>query len=240
MRQPRWNIDEVLLAVNTYFEIGDTRNIIPDNPLVIELSQTLRALPIHKNKDNIFRNTAGVEMILKNIATLDTNSHSSMRSFTNLQKNVYLHYINEKNKLRGIVIALKSCVPLLFEYYNPIERSTQVFMAGNILYLYHLYLENMTKISKLVKDNYAKREKGRCLCCEIELSNCYGELGYKLLELHYAEPITNYHNGMKVLAGKFVPLCPACHKLAHSDPDLLEISNLKNTIKVGGKLDVSI
>lgn len=240
MRQPRWNIYELLLAVNTYFEIGDAKKINPDNPLVIELSQTLRALPIHKDKDDVFRNITGVYMRLLNIASLDVNFKHYLKNISKLLRKIFLYYINKETKLKNIVSAIISCLPLPFEYYNPLEKSAQTFMAGNILYLYHLYLENMTKISKLVKDNYAKREKGRCLCCEIELSNYYGELGYKLLELHYTEPITNYHNGMEVLAGKFVPLCPACHKLAHSDPDLLEISNLKNTIKVGGSLDVSI
>jgi len=65
MRQPNWTVDEVIIAVDTYFEIGDVKDINSNNPLVIELSELLKALPIHKNKDNTFRNVAGIEMNLK-------------------------------------------------------------------------------------------------------------------------------------------------------------------------------
>lgn len=58
MRQPKWNIDEVLLAVDTYLEIQDTRKITPDNPKVIELSEILKSFPTHKNKNETFRNIA--------------------------------------------------------------------------------------------------------------------------------------------------------------------------------------
>jgi len=82
MRQPKWTLDEVILAVNAYFEIGDVRKVTLDNPLVIELSKLLRALSIHKNTGAIFRNVAGVQTILKNIATLDKNAEYHLGAAT--------------------------------------------------------------------------------------------------------------------------------------------------------------
>lgn len=82
MRQPNWTVDEVIIAIDTYFEISDVRDINANNPLVIELSELLKSLPIHKNKDSTFRNIAGVEMNLKCIVLLDENAKYSMRPRT--------------------------------------------------------------------------------------------------------------------------------------------------------------
>lgn len=238
MRQPKWTIDEVILAVNTYFEIGDVRKITLDNPLVIELSELLRSLPIHKNKDSIFRNVAGVRMILFSIAALDDNAKYHLKTATQLQKKVYFFYSDKKFYLKELVSAIKACLPMPFDYYNPLDSYN--FMAGNILYLYHLYLENKTKAAAIIKEDFYNRRKSKCTCCGIDLSICFNEKGCELLEQHYTEKIINYHNGMDILPGKFAALCPVCHKLAHSSPDLFQLPNLKNAVKVGGKPHVQL
>jgi len=107
MRQPNWTVDEVIIAVDTYFEIGDVKDINSNNPLVIELSELLKALPIHKNKDNTFRNVAGIEMNLKCIASLDENAKYSMRITTILQREVYNYYREKKMYLHKLLMLLK-------------------------------------------------------------------------------------------------------------------------------------
>jgi len=233
MRQPNWTVNEVIIAVDTYFEIGDVKDINSNNPLVIELSELLKALPIHKNKDNTFRNVASIEMNLKCIASLDENAKYSMRTTTILQGEVYNYYREKKMYLHKIANAIKACLPLPFDYYEPLDSHN--LMMGNILYLYHLYLENKTKTSRTLTEDFYNRRKSNCACCGIDLSLFFGEKGFELIEQHYTEEIINYHNNMDILPGKFTALCPACHKLAHSSPDLFQLSNLKNIVKDRGK-----
>jgi len=38
LRQSKWTIDEVILAVDVYFKIEDKKDITKNNPLIIELS----------------------------------------------------------------------------------------------------------------------------------------------------------------------------------------------------------
>jgi len=108
-------------------------------------------------------------------------------------------------------------------------------MMGNILYLYHLYLENKTKTSRTLTEDFYNRRKSNCACCGVDLCLFFGGKGFELIEQHYTEEVINYHNNMDILPGKFTALCPACHKLAHSSPDLFQLSNLKNIVKDRGK-----
>ena len=95
IKQPNWTIDESLLAIDTYFQIGDVRKITTTNPLVIELSNILRDLTIHKEKDEIFRNFIGIELTLKSIASLDKKAKYSMRSASKMQNEVFKYYENK-------------------------------------------------------------------------------------------------------------------------------------------------
>lgn len=228
MRQPKWTIDEVILGVNTFFEIGDVRQIVIDNPLVVELSETLRKLQIHKKCDETFRNLAGVRMTLFCIASLDNKSAYSMRAYTKLQKQVYDYYFDKKLELEKISLAIRNCLPLPFSYYEPINA--ECFIGGNILFLYHLYLENQTKQAQFIKRDIKNRGKSRCSVCGVDLQDKYGCYGVDLLELHYNEEVSNFRNSMAILPGKFVPICPSCHKISHKKPDWLLIDNLKTAI----------
>ena len=232
MRQPKWTLDEVILAVNTYFEIGDVKKVTSDNLLVIELSKLLRGLPIHKNTDDTFRNVTGVEMTLKCVASLDEKAKYSMRTATKLQKQVYDCFVDKRTYLRELAGAIKDCVPLPFDYYAPMDFNG--FMAGNILYLYHLYIENQSIAVTTTKKDFYSRKKSKCTACGIDLFDIYGEKGYELLEQHYTENIINYRNGMNILPGRFVALCPSCHKLAHTSPNLFQLSSLTSAVKIEG------
>lgn len=220
MRQPKWTIDETLLAVDTYFQIGDTSNIKADNPSIIELSEILRELPIHNNKDEIFRNIPGMKMTLYSIASLDKNARVHMQA-SKVQKAVFNYYIDKKHELRKIVNAIKNCLPLSFEYDSSIFAPFA--MMGNILFQYHRYIEKKTQVAKQLSINAIERRKSVCNYCGIYLYEKYGEAGVTMLEFHYTEPVENYCFQMKPLQSKFIPLCPNCHKYAHSSPERFSI-----------------
>jgi 5-methylcytosine-specific restriction protein A len=63
MRGPAWVSDEFILALDVYFVL-DHKDIRSSNPLIIELSELLRSLPIHTYRpdEEKFRNPTGVEM----------------------------------------------------------------------------------------------------------------------------------------------------------------------------------
>lgn len=228
MREPKWTIDEVLLGINAYFEIGDVRLITSTNPLIIELSQTLKRLPFYKNTDETFRNLSGVEMIIKTIASFDSKAKYSMKHFSLLQREVFTHYGEDKASLKKLCEAINACLPLPFEYKDNVVSPFQ--MIGNILYQYHLYVEEESQVAKILKRSSLERRKNLCQVCDEDLYNMYGETGPELLEQHYSEDISNYSRSMRILQGKFISVCPTCHKFAHSQPDLYIYDALKNKV----------
>ena len=71
-RNPPWHRDELILALDLYIRLN--RRIPDENdPNVIDLSQTLNALPIHTNRPDAarFRNSNGVVLKLANFRSLD-------------------------------------------------------------------------------------------------------------------------------------------------------------------------
>ena len=68
MRNPKWHRDEIMLALELYFRI-EPGQIHARNPEIIELSEVLNSLPIHKDRpDEVkFRNPNGVGLKLSNL-----------------------------------------------------------------------------------------------------------------------------------------------------------------------------
>jgi hypothetical protein len=219
----------VLLAVNTYFEIGDVQKVNTNNPLVIELSQTLRSLPIHRCDDETFRNISGTDMTLKCIAALDEGARYSMKTYTGLQKEIFYYYRTRQLILEKLCNAIKACMPLPFEYRPDLLSPCSI--TGNILFQYHLFIEQKSRTAKLTRTNSYQRRKSICQICGIDLYVTYGNSGIELLEQHYSEDIANYGINMNVLQGRFISICPICHKWAHLNSDTYLYNNLKQLIR---------
>ena len=141
--------------------------------------------------------------------------------WVNIFISILFYYKNQKDELKKVSRAIKNCLPLPFNYYEPIELN--YFIGGNILYLFHLFIENKTKTAKIVKRDNISRKKSTCSVCGLDLVAAFGEKGFELLEPHYCEEIINYYSEMDVLPSKFKSLCPTCHKLSHSDPNFIKI-----------------
>lgn len=72
-RNPTWERDELILALDLYFRHYPKLPPSGDHPDVIELSQFLNSLPIFppEERQSNFRNAAGVYMKLANFRWID-------------------------------------------------------------------------------------------------------------------------------------------------------------------------
>ena len=70
LRNPPWVRDEIVLALDVYFEIGAQSATTPE---VIELSELLNKLPIHTDRpqEDKFRNPNGTSLKMANLAFFD-------------------------------------------------------------------------------------------------------------------------------------------------------------------------
>jgi 5-methylcytosine-specific restriction protein A len=91
MRNPKWHRDEIILALDLYFD-KDLGPMDSGNPKIIALSELLNRLPIfdHKPDQQTFRNPNGVTLKLSNFKALDPNYEGKgMEAYSKLDKEVF-------------------------------------------------------------------------------------------------------------------------------------------------------
>ena len=102
MRNPKWHRDEIILALDLYFD-SQLGSIDSKNPKIIELSSILNQLPIHKHKPDEmkFRNPNGVTLKLSNFKSLDPNyKGKGMSSTSKLDKLIFNEFFHKKSELK--------------------------------------------------------------------------------------------------------------------------------------------
>ena len=109
MRNPKWHRDEVILALELYFD-KDLGTINSNNPKIIALSELLNRLPIHFHKPDqqTFRNPNGVVMKLANFKALDPNyKGKGLEAYSKLEKAVFEEFSSDIGRLQKIADILK-------------------------------------------------------------------------------------------------------------------------------------
>ncbi|HGE70986.1 TPA: hypothetical protein ENX78_09135, partial [Candidatus Poribacteria bacterium] len=216
-RRSTWTIDEWILALDTYFMLKPNE-IRHDNPLIIELSQTLRSLPIHGDarNDKVFRNAYGIEMQVARFLPLDRAiSIVRFKESSNLQRKVWNMYSQDKGHLHEVALAIKNSLPLPFEFSHFPDVDEDNFPYGKILYQYHRYVENTSLPAKKFKEGHKRRGFLGCEICGFDFYTTYGEVRRSFIEAHHTLDITKYTKEMDVKIVDFIAVCSNCHNMLH-------------------------
>ena len=77
-RMPQLVMDEVILLVDTYFQLQDIIDTSIKNELINELSKNMKKLPFFPalRDDEAFRSPDGMRMCLANVGYIDPNNSS--------------------------------------------------------------------------------------------------------------------------------------------------------------------
>jgi len=217
-RQPPWAIDEWILALDTYFMLKPN-GIRHDNSLIIELSQTLRSLPIHGDarNDKTFRNVNGMVIQLYRFIEFDPNYNyiTILNSRSKFQRKVWDMYSQDKGRLHEVALAIKNSLSLPFEFSNFPDVNEGDFPYGKILYQYHRYVETASLSAKKFKEGQKRRVSLECEICGFDFYITYGEVGRSFIEAHHTLDITKYTKEMDVKIVDFIAVCSNCHNMLH-------------------------
>lgn len=87
-RMPPLVIDEVILLVDTYFQLQKIKDTSIKNELIDELSNNMKKLPFFPEfrDDEAFRSPDGMRMCLANVGYIDPNNSSKFGHGSALQK----------------------------------------------------------------------------------------------------------------------------------------------------------
>lgn len=228
-RMPPLRIDEVILLVDTYFQLQEIGSATLRNDYVCELSQSMRSLPFYPELrgDDAFRSCSGMNMCLSNVGYIDPANKSIFGHGSALQKKVFDYYYKRQNELKGIATSIRSIsclnIALLDKYKD--------YIGGQLPISYHHYLEATDKIVLRLKNECFNYHKTECVVCGEDLEAKYGYDATYLLETHIAVPLSQHRANMSISTMDILLLCPACHRLAHSNPELFDEANLKKRVK---------
>ncbi|SEA52783.1 hypothetical protein [Pedobacter hartonius] len=111
-RNPKWNRDEIILALDLYFRIRPGQ-IHSSNPEVIALSILINKLPSFEDKPDQerYRNANGVSLKLSNFLAIDdSQEQKGMQSFSRLDQEIFNEFKDKKEILRNIVRKIKAAL----------------------------------------------------------------------------------------------------------------------------------
>jgi len=211
------------------------------NPKVIELSKTLKALPLfidRPDKDK-FRNPNGVSYKLANLASLDPNfKGKGATGRSNLDKIVFNEYFNKRDELRTITIEIKKITKdeELKYKLTTIEDDNQSFddsvIAGQMLYKLHKLRERNPKTVKRKKEQtFSLYGKLSCEICAFAFETFYGTIGTGFIECHHLTRLSNFKVSTATTLDSLALVCSNCHIMLHRKIDTVTVQDLKMMIK---------
>lgn len=226
-RMPQLLVDEVLLLVDTYFQLKNIEDKKERREHIENLSNNMRALPFFptESQNPEFRSVAGMQMCLANVGFIDPCNKSKFGHGSALQRKVFEYYRDQQEELHKLT---KSIVNVAREHF-PIDYSYQDSVYGMLLPSYHLHLERKSKVVKAVRRELKIIGQTSCKLCGTDLSKHYS-VGEELLEVHIGVPLYKNNECLIVSPSDLLVVCPTCHKLAHSKLDAFDAETLEGYI----------
>lgn len=233
MRNPTWSKEEIILALDLYFKL-DYGQMHGRNPLIIQLSNELRNLNIHKDipEKEKFRSVNSVALKLANLKKSDQNfSGKGMRDGGKLEKELWNKFHTHRDKLskeadliRQLYLKPKS------EKQKASEPKTN--HRTEFLFQYHKNRETDPLVIKVKKELVlSESKKLKCEVCGFDSLAFYGEIGNDLMEIHYSKEIKSEPGLESSDMNDFIIVCSNCHKALDKNYGLLDASDLKKIIR---------
>lgn len=239
MKNPNWHRDELMLALDLYFD-PNRGSIDARNPNIIALSELLNKLPIVSIRPDAerFRNPNGVSLKLSNFLAIDpAYGGKGMERGGKLDKLVFEEFKNDRDRLHHLVQQIKAITTneSLRQQLYQIEEDENTFadgvQEGQVLYKMHKYRERNTKIIAAKKKAVLKATGTlACEACGLDFNKIYGELGKGFIECHHIKPLALYDINRPTKVTDLALVCANCHRMLHRQPSIITVNELKNII----------
>lgn len=211
---PNWNRDETILALDVYFALAG-KNPNSKDPLIISLSETLRALPYHGEaaRKPTFRNPDGAAFKVQNLRSRETGK--GLGNVSRMDREIW----DELGANPAEVSRLASLIRIGIvseqgqDAPAPGEIEDVEFYEGRLLTQKHMRRERSPALRKAL---LKKREVAglQCEMCEETHSALPPEFRSAAFEAHHVVPIASVGAGVTKLSDVAL-LCAVCHRVLH-------------------------
>lgn len=222
MKNPNWERDEIILALDLYFRLkpGQISAISPD---VITLSKLLNQLPRLNGKleNESFRNPNGVSLKLSNFLAIDKSyPGKGMAAYSKLDEIVFNEFNDQKEILATIALNIKRAIQTAV-LSNPqseviIDEEEHFAKEGKVLYRLHRYKERKASLVNKKKQQYLKKHGNlACELCQFDFYAVYGEVGKGFAECHHKSPLYLLDAERTTRLDDLMIVCANCHRMVH-------------------------
>jgi 5-methylcytosine-specific restriction enzyme A len=215
-----------MLAMDLYVRHGLLNRT---DPLVVELSEVLNALPIHAVRPDqaTFRNPNGVAMKLANFQAVDTSGAAGLTSISQRDTEIWEDFSARREMLADIAQEIRTGIGTIPEQA---EEGEDEAMEGAVVYRRHRHRERDPKLVKRKKRAILDATGSlRCEACGIDFEETYGPRGAGFIECHHTVPLAT--SGVtKTRIKDLVLLCSNCHRMVHVRKPMLDMATLRAII----------
>lgn len=237
MKNPPWTRDELILALNLYFE-SKFWEPSSDRTGVNDLSELLQLLPTYpiNIQTEHFRNPDGVYMKLSNFLSIDPNYKGvGLSRYGKLDKVIWDEFSCDLPRLKRVAEAIKGSykdIPSPSDLNEVVIDEDEEFTEGRVLTQLHKRRErNPTLIKK--KKEKVLQDNGTLACevCGFDFFKVYGELGKGFAECHHKViPVADYDGNQKTSLKDLVIVCANCHRMFHRSKSWMTIEELREIV----------
>jgi len=236
VRNPPWNREELILALDLYFRL-DVRRASDTHPEIIKLSKLLAQLPIYteSQKQSNFRNPNGIYMKLCNFLRFDpTYSGKGLSAGSYLDKEIWDAYYGRREELDRIAELIRNS----YKYYDEVKNDTNIvvkdgkpFFEGKTLFVMHKMQErNYVAINKKKQIVFTSIGKLPCEACDFDFNNYYGAIGKGFIECHHNIPISEIKMEHEIRLNDLSLICSNCHSIIHFIRPWLMVEKLRDIL----------
>jgi 5-methylcytosine-specific restriction enzyme A len=228
-RNPSWEYDELILALDLYLRRGQPP--VSDTE-VIALSQLLNRLPIHESRPDSkrFRNPNAVHMKLANFKGPDPSyMGSGLRAGGIGVSEVWQRFANDPDALAAAVTQIMAFADG-DEPFVPEEDESEA-VEGRVLFRAHRVRERNPALVKKKKAAVLRRGH-RLLCevCDLDFAEAYGPLGEGFIECHHTIPLA-LGVVRKTKIEDLALVCSNCHRVLHRAKEPISVGRLRMIVE---------
>lgn len=228
-RLPDWVPDEIILALDLYLRSG----LLDDaDPLVVELSEVLRSLPIHAQRtQQRFRNPNGVTLKLANLAALDpSHPGRGMTSVSKADRDVWDRFHDQPEQLASLAMAIRAGAQASTLPDIPEEDEDEA-VEGRLVFRMHRARERDRAIVRRKKQATKDRhQRLACEVCGLDFAERYGALGEDFIECHHRSPLSETGTTSTRLADLAL-VCSNCHRMIHRHRPWITVEDLRSLVE---------
>ncbi len=239
MKNPPWNRDELILALDLYFKVNPAK-ASSSHREIVKLSHLLNQLPrLEGTIDSpLYRNPNGVYMKLCNFLRFDpTYRGKGLTRGGKLEETIWEEFSQDRVNLLHTAESIKQTFGQIKTQDSDFREivDDEEFMEGRILTTLHKRRERNPKLAQKKKNNVMRRE-GRLACevCGFDFKEVYGDLGKGFAECHHRVALFRLAEMHATRLEDLAIVCANCHRILHRSRPMLAVESLMETIREKG------